>query len=583
MKDDGDQEITEVGPPAITTPGEEQQDLPPSAAAMEAAATVTTERGHIIKSASLVTMGTFLGSFMGMVRSIIIAWLGPSIIGPFSSALSPVTSFNDLMINGAINGALVPTFNDVASQEKKEEFERLLSTLINLILIIGGVASILFIFVGPWFVTFINPNYQHYTLLVGGHLINQETLTIRFSQIIFFSVLGLGPFAILQAALYAKKEFGWPALSPIAYHIGIILGAIVMALLSQHYIGPYALPFGVVIGAIGEVAILIPGMRNQHVHYRFVLDIKHPAIRNVLKLYAPIALSYLVSSVFVYLDQNWTNEAPGNPAANLTAMTWGTQLTQFPVGLVALALSSAVLPTLAEYVRNGNTEQFKGVLLLGYRIGLLLMIPATAGLIVLGYPIITLLFQHGSTTAADAHLGYIALVNYSYQLPFLAIDQLLLAAFYARKDTIKPVVVGFVSYLGYIAVAAPLRHTVGMPALVMANTVQNSVRPIMLIILLRMAIGPLRIREMVPTVLKIFLATGVMVIIALGLQYGIHYVPLFSLTHVTGRFLTVIIVGALAAIAYFGTITLLKVEEITVVRDAILAKLGRKAPAITQK
>lgn len=537
---------------------------------------VTDEPGHVVRSAGLVTIGTLCGSIMGMVRQIVIARFGSDITGPFFSGLTPAQTFNDLLVNGAINGALVPTFNEYAAAEKRADFERLLSTLINLILLLSGGGALLFFFMGPWFVTLINPRYQHVILHLGGQAVNQETLTIHFSQIIFFSLLALGPFAIIQAALYARKEFGWTALAPVAYHVGIILGAVATGLLSYAYLGYYALTAGVLVGSLGEIVLLIPAMRKQHLRYRFVLDLKHPAIRRLLRLYAPIALSYLVSNYFVYLDLNWTNEAPGNAAANLSAMRWATQLYQFPTGLVALALSAAVLPTLSEYVRAGDTERFKGILLLGYRIGLLLMIPATAGLITLGYPIIALMFQRQGFTTTNTQLTYLALQNYAYQLPFLAIDQLLLAAFFARKDTVKPVIVGFLSYLGYLAVAIPLRHTVGMPALALANTVQNALRPIMLIILLRIAIGPLRVREMIPATIKIFLATAAMVAIIIGLEKLTAYSALFSMDTLSGRLFTVIGIGGVAVIVYTGLLVLLRVEELTIVKNALLSKFGRK-------
>ena len=79
------------------------------------------------------------------------------------------------------------------------------------------------------------------------------------------------------------------------------------------------------------------------------------------------------------------------------------------------------------------------------------MIPAAAGLIVLQLPIVMLLFQHGKSTFYNSQLIAIALQNYSYQLPFIAIDQLLLSAFYARKNTLTPVLVGFISFGGYLA------------------------------------------------------------------------------------------------------------------------------------
>ena len=227
-------------------------------------------------------------------------------------------------------------------------------------------------------------------------------------------------------------------------------------------------------------------------------------------------------------------------------------------------------------MRAGNTERFKETLLLGFRIGLLLMIPAAAGLIVLREPIVALLFQHHNYSQQDAARTAIALQNYAYQLPFVAMDQLLIAAFYARKNTIIPVVVGMISILGYLAVALPFWSTIGMPALAFANTVQNSLHAIILLVLLRMAIGHLRVREIIPTVLKILVATAAMVTIAWGAQIILGHFKVFSLDRLLGQFLTVAIAGGLAVVVYLGTVLLLRIEEVGLVKGAVMAKLGRK-------
>jgi len=390
------------------------------------------------------------------------------------------------------------------------------------------------------------------------------------------------------AALYALKEFGWPAFATASYHVGIIIGALAGSLLGAHYYGYLGLAFGVLVGAVGEIALLLPGIYNQRLRYMFVLDLKQPALRRIVKLYIPVALSFLVSMGLIYLDQNLASRTPcgiiGNfpiqkgacGPANYTAMRLATTLIQFPTGLVAAALSFAVLPTLSAHAREGNNERFKATLLLGFRVGLLLMIPAAIGLIVLRQPIVDLLFRHHNYTAQDAARTAIALQNYAYQLPFVAVDQLLIAAFYARKNTIIPVAVGAVSILGYLAVALPLWSTVGMPALAFANTVQNSLHPIILLILLRIVMGSIRVRETIPTVLKILFAAAAMGVVAWGMQILLGRIALFSLDSLSGSLLTVIVAGGLAGLVYVGGVLLLKVEEVGLVAGAVMAKLGRK-------
>src|SRR5947209_9095548 len=415
-----------------------------------------SERREIVKSATLVMLGNLGSSVMGMVRQIVVTGLGSTIAGPFNSALVPAQTFNDFLINGSVSGALIPTFNDYSAPEKRDELRRLVFTIVNLVILVMLAASILFLFVSPWFVN---------AFFVSGYTPAGKALTLQYAQIVFFSLVALGPFAVLLAALYSLKEFGWPAFATASYHVGIIIGAIVGSLIGVHYYGYLGLAFGVLLGAAGEIALLLPGIFNQRLKYMFVLDLKHPALGRILKLYAPVAASFLVSMGLVFLDQHLASVTPcaafvhqvkACGEANFTAMRAATTLIQFPIGLVAAALSFAVLPTLTTHMRERNDEQFKETLLLGIRLGLLLMIPAAAGLIVLRQPIVDLLFRHHNYTAEDAARTAIALQNFAYQLPFVAVDQLLIAAFYARKNTIIPVAVGVVSTLGYLAVALPL-------------------------------------------------------------------------------------------------------------------------------
>jgi putative peptidoglycan lipid II flippase len=532
-----------------------------------AAASLVTERRSLVRSAALVSLGNLGSSLMGMVRQIVVTWLGAAIAGPFNAALAPANNFFQLLINGSVSGALVPTFNDYASPEKRQEMRRVVFTVLNLILLVALVASIAYTLIAPWFVDALVPGYSQQA---------DKILTLRYSQIIFFSLVALGPFAVLLSALFALKEFGWPAFATAAYHAGIILGVIAITLLTPFPFGKLALPIGVLLGALGEIALLLPALRRQHFTYLFVLDLKHPALRRIIKLYLPIMISFAFTTVLVFLDVSLWTRAPGYGPANTVAQTTATALLQFPVGLVAMALSFAVLPTLTEHARTGDDERFKATLLLGLRVGLLLMVPAMVGMWVLRLPIVYLLFAHHNNNLSHAGLTALALQNYVYQLPFVAVDQLLIAAFYARKNTITPVVVGIVCIGFYLVVALPFFQTIGIPALALANTLQNSMHAVILFFLLRRAMGSLHMRTVLPALLKICVSAVLMGLAAWGVMILLGHVALFSLDRLPGQILTVIVAGGLASVVYFGAVLLFKVEEINLVKTALLAKLGRR-------
>ena len=525
------------------------------------------EHRHLVRSAALVSIGNLGSSLLGMVRQIAVTSLGTSIAGPFNAAIAPVNTFYQLLVNGSTDGALIPVFNEYATEKGRDEMRRVVFTVVNLVGIIALIASIGYLFISPWFVN---------NFLVSGYQGVDRTLTLRFSQIIFFSLVILGPFAVLLAALFSLKEFGWPAFATAAYHAGIILGVAVVSLVGVKTWGIIALPIGLLIGAAGQIALLLPGIRKHTLSYMFVLDLKHPALKRIYHLYWPIAISYVFSTIMVLLDVHLQSQTPQHSAAT-TAMTAATVLIQFPTGLVAQALSVAVLPTLSEHARVGDNERFKQALLLGIRLGLLLMIPAMTGLLVLRTPIMYAIFAHRSYTLTDANLSVLALQNYAYQLPFLAIDQLMIAAFYARRNTKVPVIIYVVSSLFYLAVALPFYSTIGVAALAFANALQNSMHAIILLILLRRAIGSLHLRRAIPSVLKICVAAALMALIAWGALTLLGHVNLFSLNHLLGQVLTLLVAGGLATVVYLGAIWLFKVEEVGLVKNAILAKLGKRS------
>ena len=264
---------------------------------VETEAAPKSGRGHIVKSAALVSIGNLGSSLLGMVRQIVVtSLLGSGIAGSFNAAITPINTFYQLLVNGSTDGALIPVFNEYAAPEKRQEMRRVVFTVVNLILIIALISSFVYVLFSPWLIN----------VLVSKSTPSDRVLTLLFSQIIFFSLVVLGPFAVLLAALFALKEFGWPAFATASYHAGIIVGAIVFYLISSHSIGPLALPLGLLIGATGQIVLLLPGIRNQRLYYMFVLDLKHPALRRIIKLYWPIAISYVFSMLHGFSGSPFT-------------------------------------------------------------------------------------------------------------------------------------------------------------------------------------------------------------------------------------------------------------------------------------
>ena len=443
---------------------------------------------RILTAAAIIMVGQFLSSALGMVRIEVVNILFYGLAsGAFVVALRPIQQLSDLLVAGSVSGALIPTFVDQSAPERREELRHIYSTVANLALIVMAAAALVLFVAAPFFIPIETQNF-------GAQ---GQALTVELVRIAAFSLFGLGLYAVTSALLYALREVVYPAFATGIYHVGVVVCGVVALLLAAahlglplgvvlrpdassvaasqaHALGARGLALGAALGASAEVALLVPGLRKVRVAWRPVLDLGHPRVRQILRLYAPVAAGLVLSVGQQNLEVLLIGRTPGGAPANATALQSATTLVQFPVGLVAAALSFAVLPALAAAATRGDTADFKRTLALGFRLGLLLMVPAMVGLIVLRVPIVTLLFQHGACGHACTVRNALALQNYAYQLPFLALDQLLIAAFYARKNTLTPVLVGVVAIAFWLLVALPFAGRIGMPAIAFANTALNS-------------------------------------------------------------------------------------------------------------
>jgi len=259
-------------------------------------------------------------------------------------------------------------------------------------------------------------------------------------------------------------------------------------------------------------------------------------------------------------------------------MANATTLVQLPHGLIAVAVSLAVLPTLSRLFAQGDQEGFRHTLGRGLRTVLVLIVPATLALFVLAEPIVALLFEHGQFTSHDTFWTTWALRYYLLGLIFAAIDWPLNYAFYARQDTLTPALVGVVSVVVYLTVALLLIDPLGMLGLVLADSAKHLAHASIMLILTRRRIGQLSDLGLGQATAKALLAGGAMAgVMALSLA-GLTW---FFSSRTSGGFvvelLMVAVPAGLGVLVYWGLASLLRLEEVKSFGDMIRRRLGRHA------
>lgn len=198
-------------------------------------------------------------------------------------------------------------------------------------------------------------------------------------------------------------------------------------------------------------------------------------------------------------------------------MRYAAQVIQFPLGMIVVAVSSAILPALSSQAGSASLGEFKSTLTQGMRLVTFLIVPASVGLFILARPVVALLFQRGAFTAESTAYTAEALRAAVPGLLFAAVDQPLIFAFYARRDTRTPTLIGLVStlsYLGLVAALAALSAAVARPFtlvdLVLANSLKTGLDALLMAVFLRRSLGGLGGRSMTGLAARVVLASVLM-------------------------------------------------------------------------
>jgi putative peptidoglycan lipid II flippase len=528
----------------------------------------------IARAAGIVGVGNVASRLLGMVREIVKANLfgATGQVSAFEVAAIVPTMLYDLIVGGLVSSALVPVFSDYAAPERRDELWRLVATLV------AAVAGVLAAFVlavelfAPQVVWLISGGLQPESLDLASRL-----LRLTAPAVIFLNISG-----ILAGALYALKRFSLPAFTAAVFN-----GAVVaVTLLLAGRLGIGAMAAGLLVGSVLQVVVQLPGLRDLFVNGRprpaGRLAPGHPGLRRIGLLYIPIVLGLVVDMVSRGLSYNLASRT-GDESISL--MRYATSLTQFPLGLVATAVSVAILPTLSRQAvaleRAAGRDEFLGTLAHGLRLVLVLIIPAAVGLFALAQPVVRLLFEHGDFRPADTLATVTVLRLYLLGVVWAAIDQPLIFAFYARKDTLSPAAVGVVCVGIYLAAAlAPtLFRPMQLNDLILANAIQLTAHALIMLYLLGRGLGRFALRGhgLGATAFKAGLASLGLAAGALGGEWALGFtgVP----PGLIGEVLAVAVPGAVGLAAYVGLILLLGVPEAQALARAMRTRLALRVVA----
>lgn len=404
-----------------------------SVATFRPGANFSVRRFSMAEATLLFSLAYIASKVLGVIRQLLFNYMfgtGPQATAYIAAFNLPDTIFG-LIAGGALTSALIPVFISYEQREGERETWRLVSLVFNLLLVILTVCTLLVECFAPQIV-------NH--LLVPGLPPAERALTTTLTRIMLLHSLILGLGTVMSAVLNSRRQFLLPALAIAIYDFGLIGGLLLARAIPS--LGIYGPTIGLVVSGVCQVGIQIPALLKQGVQYSFVWNLKHPGLREIMKLLGPGILALGISAVTSTLDTTFASYLPDK--ASIAALQDAILFYSVPLVFLAQAVSQALLPQITLQATQKHYLRMSMTIVKVVGGAVLLTIPAALGLYVLGKPAIRLLLQHGAFNAHSTALTYMALTGYAMGLPGLAAVGLLALCFYAMKDAKTPLFVSIV-------------------------------------------------------------------------------------------------------------------------------------------
>lgn len=457
-----------------------------------------TENIRVMKAAWVVGLATLLSRVFGFIRDMVVAGFfgaGPATDAFFVAFRIP-NLLRRLFAEGSLTIAFIPVFTGYLKRSKKEavEFASIAFTLLSIILALVSVAGIV---LSPWIVKIMAPGFADAP--------DTYALTVFLTRLMFPYIFFISLVALCMGILNSFRHFAAPALAPVILNICIIAAAF---LLKDCFRDPIlSLAVGVMAGGVLQLAMQFPFLLKVGARLRPNFHFNHPGIKRIGILMLPAVFGAAVYQASIFIS---TILASLLPEGSVSYLYYADRVVQLPLGVFAIAVGTASLPSFSEQVAGGDYTELKRTIAFSLRLILFVTIPAMVALIVLRVPIMSVLFQRGKFDAASTVLTAQALLYYAVGLWAFSCIRVIVSAFYALQDTRTPVKIAVVALLINVIISIALMFPMKHAGLALATSIASAVNVVILAVILKRKVGVFLEKRFWTSVFKTMLASGVM-------------------------------------------------------------------------
>jgi putative peptidoglycan lipid II flippase len=517
---------------------------------------------EIARAASTIGGATLVSRILGYLRDVIIAkFFGASLATDAFIVANRIPNYlRRLFGEGTLNASLVPVFTEYLEQRSRKDAWELANVVITMVSSVLTLFVVLGMIFTPAVVQLIAPGFSESA--------EQFSLTVLLTRVTFPFALFMGLSASFMGILNSLKHFGSPAIAPAVLNIAIILCALFLSpLLSVPIL---SLSIGVLLGGICQFLVQIPFLVRKGFRFAPRFEMAHKGMRRVARLMMPVMIGQSVLQINLFVSNILASFLA---AGSISYLFFADRLVQFPLALFGVSAATAMLPTISSHAADERISEMIDALARTMRMVLFLMVPSMVGLIVLGVPIISVLFQRGQFDHTATLATASALMYYSLGLWAFSEVRVVAQAFYALQDTVTPMKIGAVAVATNVVLSIALMYPMRHNGLALANSLASMLNMLLLVWVLRVRIGPLQGRPFLISFGKILLASLVMGICA---YYGAR-AEIWSVPGQSGEKLFHLAKGLLLGIvSYIGMCLLLRIEEFGIVKAWLLQGLVSK-------
>lgn len=427
---------------------------------------------QVFKASLILTLFFGVNKIVALFRQALIArQFG---ITPDIDAFNVSNNIPDLIFSiisgGALSLAFIPVLTEYFDKKGQRDAWKLFSQIANLVFFSTAILSLLVIVFAP---TIIGSTLG----VAPGFSSQQKILTANLMQINLIATLIFSLSGLIMAALQSKKHFLLPAIAPILYNVGQIIGAIILT--PFFHLGVYGLAYGVVLGAFLHMAVQIPAMIHFKFRYTPSLGLKDPSVKKVIRLMGPRILTVFVIQIMFLARDNLASHLS---AGSVSALTYGYFIMQVPETLIGTSIATALLPTLSQFAERKNMQAFTETLNKTLRvITSSTLVITVLSLVSLDYAVQIIFNFNKANTLLLSSVTKVFLIG----LLFQCLLEITMRTFYARQDTKTPFVITLIRAVFYIVLSIILMKSEGASGLAWADTITTTLTVIVMLVLMK--------------------------------------------------------------------------------------------------